>query len=55
MTGIWNPLFDYTVDSRYLKVKENLWNTSSYPYTDISDLQNWGKYQLNNQISQKNM
>ena len=54
MTGIWNLHFDHTIDSRYLEVKETLWNTSSYPYTDISDLQNWEKYQSNNQISQKN-
>ena len=29
----------YTVDSRYLE----FWNTSRYPYLDISDLQNWEK------------
>ena len=45
----------YTVDSRYLEVEVTFWNTSRYPYFDISDLQNWGKYQLNNQISQMNM
>ena len=33
----------YTVDSRYLEIKGTLWNTSRYPYFDISDLQNWGK------------
>ena len=44
-----------TVDSRYLEVEGTLWNTSRYPYFDISDLQNWGKYQSNNQISQMNM
>ena len=33
----------YTVDSRYLEVLGTLWNTSRYPYLDISDLQNWGK------------
>ena len=44
-----------TVNSRYLEVKGTLWNTSRYPYFDISDLQNWGKYQLNNQISQMNI
>ena len=32
-----------TVDSRYLEVQGTLWNTSRYPYLDISDLQNWGK------------
>ena len=31
----------YTV-SRYLKVQETLWNTSRYPYHDISDLHNEG-------------
>ena len=35
----------HTVDFRYLEVEGNLWNTSRYPYFDISDLQNWGKYQ----------
>ena len=44
-----------TVDSRYLEVEGTLWNTSRYPYLDISDMQNWGKYQSNNQISQVNM
>ena len=47
--------FAYTVDSRYLEVEGTLWNTSRYPYFDISDVQNWGKYQMNNQISQMNM
>ena len=41
-----------TVDSRYLEVEGTCWNTSRYPYFDISDVQNWGKYQTNNQISQ---
>ena len=45
----------YTVDSRYLEVEGIRWNTSRYPYFDISDVQNWGKYQTNNQISQMNM
>ena len=45
----------YTVDSRYLEFDWTLWNTSRYPYFDISDVQNWGKYQSNNQISQMNM
>ena len=45
----------YTVDSRYLEVKGTLWNTSRYPYFNISDLQNWGKCQSNNKISQMNM
>ena len=29
-----------TVDSRYLEFQGTLWNTSRYPYFDISDLQN---------------
>ena len=33
----------YTVDSRYLEFQEAFWNTSRYPYFDISDLQNRGK------------
>ena len=32
-----------TVDSRYLELQGTLWNTSRYPYFDISDLRNWGK------------
>ena len=40
----------YTVDSRYLEFQGTLWNTSRYPYLDISDLQNWGKNNLNNHI-----
>ena len=44
-----------TFDSRYLEVEGTLWITFRYPYVDISDLQNWGKYQRNNQISQMNM
>ena len=31
----------YTVN--YLEFQGTLWNTSRYPYFDISDLQNWGK------------
>ena len=44
-----------TVDSRYLEVEGTRWNTSRYPYFDISGVQNWGKYQTNNQISHMNM
>ena len=33
----------HTVKSRYLEFQGTLWNTSRYPYLDISDLQNWGK------------
>ena len=33
----------YTVDSHYLEIQGTLWNTSRYPYFDISDLRNWGK------------
>ena len=51
----WGIMYEDTVDCRYLEVKETLLNTSWYPYFDISDLQNWGKYQMNNQISQMNM
>ena len=29
-----------TVDSRYLEVQGTLWNTSRYPYLDISDFKN---------------
>ena len=47
--------FSKTVDSRYLEVEGTRWNTSRYPYFDKSDVQNWRKYQTNNQISQMNM
>ena len=33
--------------SSYLEVQGTLWNTSRYPYLDISDLQNWGKNKSN--------
>ena len=39
-----------TVGSRYLGFQGTLWNTSRYPYLDISDLQNWGKNNSNNHI-----
>ena len=39
-----------TVDSRYFEIQGALWNTSRYPYLDISDLQNWGKNNSNNHI-----
>ena len=43
-------LYRFTVDSRYLEFQGTLWNTSRYPYLDISDLQNWGKNNSNNHI-----
>ena len=49
------PAKGNTVDSRYLEIEGTLWNTSRYPYFGISDVQNWGKYQSNKQISQLNM
>ena len=46
-TLIWSYVSKYlgwnTVDSRYLELQGTLWNTSRYPYFDISDLRNWGK------------
>ena len=36
-------LKENTVDSRYLEFQGTLWNTSRYPYVEISDLQNLGK------------
>ena len=33
----------YTVDSRYLEFQETHWNTSRYPYLDISELREWVK------------
>ena len=50
----YNPNFIPKVDSCYLEVQRTFWNTSRYPYHDISDLQNWGK-KKNNHISQMNM
>ena len=35
--------YDVTVHSRCLEFQETLWNTSRYPYLEISDLQKWGK------------
>ena len=32
-----------TVDSRYLEFQGTHWNTSRYPYLDISELREWGK------------
>ena len=44
-----------TVDSRYLEVERTLWNTSRYPYFDISDFQTWEKYKSHNQILEMNI
>ena len=44
-----------TVDSRYLEVEGTLWKYFEISVLHISDVQNWGKYQSNNQISQMNM
>ena len=41
-----------TVDSSYLEFQETLWNTSRYPYLDISDLQNLGKNKSYNHTEQ---
>ena len=40
----------HSIDSRYLEFQRTLWNTSRYPYLDISDLQNLGKNKSNNHI-----
>ena len=42
----------YTVDSRYLEFQGTFWNTSRYPYFDISDLLNRGKTNSINHIEQ---
>ena len=39
-----------TVDSRYLEFQGTVWNTSRYPYFNISDSQNWGKTNSINHI-----
>ena len=42
---LWHFLVNiiYTDGSLYLEFQGTLWNTSRYPYLDISDLQKWGK------------
>ena len=50
-SNIWTRQFT-TSDSHYLEVQGTLWNTSGYPYLDISDLQNWWKDKSNNHLSQ---
>ena len=40
----------HTIGSRYLEVQGILWNTSRYPYLNISDLPKWGKNNSNNHI-----
>ena len=40
------------VDYPYLEVRGTLWNTSWYPYPDISDLQNWRQNKSSSHISQ---
>ena len=47
-TAKWEGPDQTIVDSRYLEVQGTVWNTSRYPYLDILDLQNWGKYKSNN-------
>ena len=38
------PNFSFTtVDSRYLEFQGTHWNTSRYPYFDISELKEWEK------------
>ena len=45
--------FYNTVDSHYLEFQGTLWKfTWRYPYLNISDLQNWGKNNSHNLISQ---
>ena len=39
-----------TVNSHYLEFQGTLWNTSRYPYFDMSYLQNWGKTNSINHI-----
>ena len=43
-------ILSHTVDTRYLEFHGTLWNSSRYPYFDISDLQNWGKTNSINHI-----
>ena len=37
------PVLVDTVDSCYLEFQGTHWNTSRYPYLDISELRKWGK------------
>ena len=48
----WDDFDSNTVDSCYLEFQGTLWYILRYPYFDISDLQNWGKNNSNNRISQ---
>ena len=34
-------VISYTVDSRYIEFQGTRWNTSRYPYLEISELQKW--------------
>ena len=44
LDGRWAKYFlSSTVDFRYLEFQRTLWNTSRYPYLEISELQKWGK------------
>ena len=36
-----------TVGSHYLEFQATFWNTSRYPYLEISELQNWGQNNSN--------
>ena len=49
-TMITRTLIASTVNSRYLEFQGTLWNTSGYPYFDISDLQHWEKINSINYI-----
>ena len=48
--SIYKTIYLNIVDSRYLEFQRTLWNTSRYPYLDISDLQNLGKNESNSHI-----
>ena len=52
---IYLTLMEFTVDSRYIEVQETLWNTSRYPYLNISQFAELRKNESNNHISQVNM
>ena len=55
MIGVWRDIVQTTVDSHYVEVQATLWNTSKYPYLDISYLQKWEEKKSNNHISQTNI
>ena len=49
-TKVLVPLYGIFKSTLVISNSSGLWNTLSYPYFDISDLQNWGKTNSSNHI-----